>query len=155
MQVGCSSTRRSCGAKQQGSDLVCFFHRLDKTAQQRSRIAHRELLKEKVMRLPYTRVQVKHLSILQNQINYNFDNVCTGSLPNLVVVGLLDDADLAGGYQRNPFNFQNFGVNRMELRRNGTPVPRSSYTLNFANGQYIKDYETMQKQLGFGKPINV
>ena len=39
----------------------------------------------------------------------------------------------------------------MELRRNGTPVPRLSYTPNFANGQYIKDYETMQRQLGFGK----
>jgi len=68
-----------------------------------------------------------------------------------VVVGLLDDADFAGGYQRNPFNFQNFGVNRMELRRNGMPVPRFGYTPNFDNGQYIKDYITMQTQLGFGK----
>ena len=42
-------------------------------------------------------------------------------------------------------------MNPIELRRNGTPVPRSSYTLNFANGQYIKDYVTMQTQLGFGK----
>ena len=86
------------------------------------------------MRLPYTRVQVKHLSIPQNQTSYNFDNVCTSSLPNLVVVGLLDDDDFAGGYQQNPFNFQNFGVNRLKLRRNGTPVPPSSYTPNFANG---------------------
>ena len=39
----------------------------------------------------------------------------------------------------------------MELRRNGTTVPCLSYTSNFANGQYIKDYETMQRQLGFGK----
>ena len=30
-------------------------------------------------------------------------------------------------------------------------MPRSSYTPNFANGRYIKDYETMQKQLDFGK----
>ena len=103
------------------------------------------------MRLPYTRVQVKHLSIPKNQTSYNFDNVFTGSLPDLIVVGLLDDADFAGGYQRNLFNFQNFGVNRLELRRNGTPVPRSSYTSKFANGHYIKDDETMQRQLGFGK----
>jgi len=114
-------------------------------------LAHRALLREKVMRLPYTRVQVKHLSIPANQTHYNFDNIFTGALPDLVVVGLLDDADFAGGYQRNPFNFQNFGVNRMELRRNGMPVPRFGYTPNFDNGQYIKDYITMQTQLGFGK----
>jgi len=103
------------------------------------------------MRLPYTCVQVKHLSIPVNQSNYNFDNIFTGALPDLVVIGLLDDLDFAGGYQRNPFNFQHFGVNRMELRRNGMPVPRFGYTPNYANGQYIKDYMTMQSQLGFGK----
>ena len=65
-----------------------------------------ELIKQKVMRIPYTRVQVKHLSIPQNQTSYNFDNGFTGPLPDLIVVGLLDDADLFGGYQRIPFNFK-------------------------------------------------
>ena len=88
------------------------------------------------MRLPYTRVQVKHLWITQNQTSYNFDNVLTGSLPDLLVIGLLDDADFARGYQHNPFNFKNLGVNRVELRRNEMPVPRYSYTPNFGNGQY-------------------
>ena len=41
-------------------------------------IAHKVLLRQKVMSLPYTRVQVKHLSIPQNQTNNNFDNVITG-----------------------------------------------------------------------------
>ena len=100
-------------------------------------------------------MQVTHLSIFQNQTSYNLDNVFTGLVPDLVVAGLLDDADFAGGYQRNPFNFKKLGVNRLELRRNGTPVPRSSYTLNFSNGQYIKHYETMQRQLGFWKKIHV
>ena len=142
------------GAAQQNYKAVIQFASFivyTKQLTNEAEYAHSELLKQKVMRLPYTRVQVKHLSIPQNQTSYNFDNVFTGSLPDLIVVGLLDDADFAGGNQRNPFNFQNFGVNRLELHRNGTPVPRSSYTPIFANGQYIKDYETMQRQLGFGK----
>ena len=69
-------------------------------------LAHRKLFRQKVMRFPYRCVQFKHLSIPQNLTNYNFDNVFTGSLPDLVVVGLFDDVDFAGGYQRNPFNFQ-------------------------------------------------
>ena len=40
-------------------------------------LAHSKHLNENVMRLPYTRGQVKHLSISENQTNYNFDNVFT------------------------------------------------------------------------------
>ena len=82
-----------------------------------------------------SRVQMKHLSIPANQTSINLDNIFTGALPDIVVVGVVSDADLAGGYQRNPFNYQNFGVNRIELKRNGTPRPTEGYTPNFANGQ--------------------
>ena len=89
-----------------------------------------------------SRIQIKHLSIPANQTSINFDNVFTGALPDLVVVSLVSDADLAGGYQRNPFNFRNFGVNRIELKRYGTSRPSEGYSPNFANGQYIKLYST-------------
>ena len=90
---------------------------------------------------------MKHLSISANQTSINFDNVFTGALPNLVVVGLVSDADLAGGYQRNVFNFRNFGVYRIELKRNGTSRPSKGYTPNFATGQYIMAYSTFLQEL--------
>ena len=90
-----------------------------------------------------------HLSIPANQTTINFDNVITSTLPDLVVVCLVCDADLAGDYQNNPFNFRNFGVNRIELKRNGTSRPSESYTLNFATGQYIKAYSTFLQELEF------
>ena len=40
---------------------------------------------------------MKHLSIPANQTSINFDNVFIGVLPDLVIVGLVSDADLAGG----------------------------------------------------------
>ena len=49
---------------------------------------------------------MKHLSIPANQTSINFDNVFTVALPDLVIVGLVSNANLAGGYQSNPFNFQ-------------------------------------------------
>ena len=64
---------------------------------------------------------MKHLSIPANQKSINFDNVFTGASLDLVIVGLVCDADLEGGYQRKPFMFQNVCVNRIELKRNGTP----------------------------------
>ena len=46
----------------------------------------------------FSRVKMKQLSIPANQTSINFDNVFTGALPDLVVVGLVSDADPAGGY---------------------------------------------------------
>ena len=109
--------------------------------------AHMELLQLQNMRHHLSRVQMKHLTIPGNQTSINFDNIFTGALPDLVIVGLVSDADLAGGYQRNSFNFQNFGVNRIEMKRNGTSVPRGGYTPNFANGQYLKAYSTLLQEL--------
>ena len=90
---------------------------------------------------------MKHLSISANQTSINFDNIFPGVLPDLVVVGLVSDGDFPGGYQRNPFNYQNFGVSRIELRSNGTPRPTEGYTQNFANVQYIKAYSTFVQVL--------
>ena len=67
-----------------------------------------------------SRVNMKQLSIPASQILTNFENVCTGALSDLVIVGLLSDAVLAGGYQNNPFIFQNFGLNRINLKCNDT-----------------------------------
>ena len=77
---------------------------------------------------------MKHLSIPANLTSINLDNVFTGALTDLVVVGLVSDADLAGFYQRNPFNFRNFGVNRIELKPNGTSRQSEGYTPKFATG---------------------
>ena len=67
------------------------------------------------MRLHLSRVQIKHLTIPANQTLINFDNVLTGALPDLVIVGLVSENNLAGLYQKNLFNLQNFGVNRIEM----------------------------------------
>ena len=60
-----------------------------------------DILVKKNMRHPVSRVQMKHLSIHAYKTSINFDNVFTGALPNLVIVVLVSDTDLASGYQRN------------------------------------------------------
>lgn len=113
-------------------------------------LAHTAILEQgKSAMIPHQRVQIKHLSIPQNTTSYNFENVFTDNLPDLVVVGLVADADFSGHYNKNPFNFQDFGVTRMELKRNGMSVPRQGYTPNFADKRFNKDYLTFQEQLGY------
>ena len=92
-----------------------------------------ERLKLQNMRHQFSRIQMKHLTILSNQTSINFDNVVTRALSDLVIVSLVSDADLAGGYHRKLFNLKFFGVNRIEIKRNGTSVPRKGYIPKFAN----------------------
>ena len=146
----CKSAAFGAGAAQQyykmaiqQVDLIIHTKQLTSTSQK----GYMELLRVHNMRTHYSRDQVKHLSIPANQTSISFENVFTGALPDMVIVGLVSDADHAGEYQRNPFNFKNFGVNRIDLTRNGMPVPRNGYTPNFTIGQYKTDYMTFLEQL--------
>ena len=103
------------------------------------------------MLLPIQRSNLKHLSIPQNQTSVAFENVFTDRLPDIAVVGLVADEDFAGSYTKNPFNFQHFGLSRIDLKRNGVPCPRFGYTPDFGDKKlYMEAYTTFQRQLGFG-----
>ena len=80
-------------------------------------LAHRALVREKNMRLPYTRVMMKHVAIPSGSSTICLDNIFTGGLPDLVVMGFVSDTAFAGSYTDNPFNFQNFKVKRMDMYR--------------------------------------
>ena len=146
----CKSATPGAGAAEQNYkmaiqrvDLIIHTKQLTSTAQK----AHKKLLQVHNIRTHYSRVQVKHLTIVANQTSISFDNGLTGALPDLVIVGLVSDADHAGGYQRNPFNCQNFGVNRIDLKRNGMRVSSNGYISNLTNGQYKNNYIPSLEQL--------
>ena len=113
------------------------------------KVAHRERVLNQNMLLPYNKVQLKHMKIAQHTSKQLFDNVFTGSLPDLVIVVLVSEADFTGGYQRNPFNFQTFNLCDIRMKRNSQEVPRSGYTPNFANLIYMQEIITFQEQLWF------
>ena len=91
---------------------------------------------------------MKTLAISANLTSFSLDNLFTGALPDRVIIGLVDDRDIGGSYGRNPFNFQRFNVTNMQLKRNGTLVPREGYKQTFGDSKYIRSYMTFQSQLG-------
>ena len=83
------------------------------------------------MRLPHTRVLMKHVAIPANSSNMRLDHIFTGVLPHLVVMKFVTDTAFAGSYTVNQYNFKNFKIKRMDLFRNGTRVPKFGYLPNF------------------------
>ena len=112
-------------------------------------LAHRALIREKNMRLSHTRVMMKHVAIPSGSSTICLDNIFTGGLPDLVVMGFVSDTAFAGSYTDNPFNFQNFKVKRMDMYANGNKVSQMGYKPDFAKGLYNEAYMTFQEQLGF------
>ena len=56
---------------------------------------------------------------------------------------------MTGGYQRSPFNFENFGVNFLSFQANGEQIPRLAYQPNFQNNDYIRTYFEVLAAVGF------
>ena len=112
-------------------------------------LAQEKMLQSNNYSIPYTRIVTKTLTIPTGTSQVEFDNVYQGKLPDLIVLGLISDANMTGGYQRAPFNFENFGVNYMCMQANGEQVPRLAYQQNFANIDYISSYYGVLEALGF------
>ncbi len=90
--------------------------------------------------IPMKRVTMKTLTVPRGQTTILHDNIYLGQIPERIVLGLLSDAAMSGGYHTNPFNFQHFNLNYLALYVNGEMVPSRPYQPNFANNHYIRDY---------------
>ena len=73
----------------------------------------------------------------------------TGLLPDRIIAVFIKDKALAGDYAENPFYFTHWNVKRIEMKRNGIPIPRLGYHPDFEKDDYMQDYLTFQEQLGF------
>ena len=87
-------------------------------------LAHQTIVGNINMRLPYTCVLMKHVAIPANSSTMCLDNIFTGVLLYLVVMGLVTDTAFVGSYTENPYNFKNCKIKRMDLFPNGTRVPQ-------------------------------
>ena len=97
----CKSATPGQGAQQENYRLVIQSVNLIICTQKLTSTAHGALMDFFIlqnMRIHLSRVQMKHFSIPANQTSINFDNVFTGALPDLVIVGRVSDAELAGCY---------------------------------------------------------
>ena len=107
---------------------------------------------------PITRVTMKHLSIPIGSTNVLQDNLFLGKIPKRVVLGIVTDASMGGGYQQNPFNFAPNGLNYLVLNVNGDMVPNKPLTPDYANHKYLSVYnmlfEGMRNQYS-NTPVNI
>jgi hypothetical protein len=69
-------------------------------------MAHAEKKKTTNAKYPFTRTEVRLISIAAGSLSFNYNNLFNGLRLIRVVIGFVDSEAAAGSYALNPFNFQ-------------------------------------------------
>lgn len=93
--------------------------------------AHAEKLKTTNAKYPFTRTEVRLISIPAGSLSFNYNNLFNGLRPTRVVIGFVDAEAAAGSYELNPFNFQHFNLSQIALKLNQVPVSGNIMQLNY------------------------
>ena len=95
-------------------------------------LAHRAMLSRCDFRIPFTRVEVRKFQIATGTAEHSINNLFNKKLPKRIVVGLVTQARVVGGYNLNPFKFHNFGLTKVDLKVGGNSVPREVLSMDYA-----------------------
>ena len=112
------------------------------------------MLKQTPALYPIRRVECKILTIPANLPNVRQDNIFSGIIPNSFVVGLVHVDATTGEYDKNPYNFQHFGVTSVSLTANGQEIPFKLLTLKYPEDDNGKIDPAKDTELDFDEAYN-
>ena len=116
-----------------------------KQMSEKMEITHQEILTEQNFVYPHNKVQMKHYAIPGGSSTMRIDNVFQGAIPDLVVCAFVADDAFAGSYTKNPFNFQNVKLKRVDMIANATHHPTYGYKPDFTKKFINPSYYTFIK----------
>lgn len=108
-----------------------------------------KLLKDEVI-LPFSRSVIKKETIPQNVTNY-YLKLFNGEQPRQLLITMLHQTRVNGSKNLNPFVFEHFNLNYLNLRINGLSVPSKPYQPNFANGIVARELRALYDNTGINK----
>ena len=112
------------------------------------------MLKQTPALYPIRRVECKILTIPANLPNVRQDNIFSGIIPNSFVFGLVHVDATTGEYDKNPYNFQHFGVTSVSLTANGQEIPFKLLTLKYPKDAGGKIDPANDTELDFDEAYN-
>lgn len=108
-------------------------------------IAHARALAKTTAKYPLTRVEVKSFVLHNGIMGETIDNAILGQLPKRIIIGFIENTSFNGGKQKNPFNFQNFGINFLCLNVDGRQLPSKALQPKFGDDVCldVESYNTL------------
>ena len=112
------------------------------------------MLKQTPALYPIRRVECKILTVPSGLPNTRQDNIFSGVIPKMFVVGLVHVNATNGSYGKNPYNFAHFGVETLSLTANGEEVPFKQLTLTYPAKENGEIDPATDKELDFDEAYN-
>jgi hypothetical protein len=111
-------------------------------------LAHKEMLQKGNMRFPLNRVTVSRYGIASGFTSVSIPMNFPAKLPKRVFIGLVSNVASTGQRDKNPFNFQNFGLKDLSLTVNGVQLPMSGLQMDYTKKHYTRAYINTLQALG-------
>ena len=77
-----------------------------------------------------------------------------GKLPTAIVVGMVSGSAMNGALNRDPWNFQNFGLTSITLSSDNDPTMTKTFDVDFKSNTYLLGYQSLFKAVGRRKNGN-
>ena len=112
------------------------------------------LIKENAL-YPFDRVRCHQQTF--RSASFDFEQLLSGAIPTHLLIGFVSSAAAQGTANVNPFNFQNFGLTKLQVNAAGHNFPQKEYAPRFndnglTGAQVSREYQTlmMLAHKGFG-----
>ena len=86
-------------------------------------VSHNERLKKSPAIYPYWKSDIKTFGIASGSYTFSTDDIFHGYVPDKLIVAFVLSEAYSGDYSKNPFDFQHFNLNFLELSVDGRSVP--------------------------------
>lgn len=100
------------------------------------------------MKIPIRRAEVKTFTIPNGQRSKIEDHLFQGQLPKRLIIGMVTNADMNGDIGTNPFHFQHFNVNHLEVSIDGKSIHNKPFQPNFTTGECLRSYMSLYQATG-------
>lgn len=104
---------------------------------------------------PIRRTEIRFFSKGAGNSDLSEANVISGVLPSRIIFGLVETDAFNGHYQKNPFNFKDFGLSEITVKKNGSSVPFQPMSVDFTNNkESLMSYMGLMRSLGLWNKTN-
>ena len=118
--------------------------------------AHQAILSKNNLALyPYLKSDIKKFTVSKGAYDFTQDDVFQNLIPTRLIICMVENEALSGSYKKNPFNFQHFNVNFVEVSVDGESVPsralQTKFRPSYADSNYISAYLSMSRSTLLGQ----
>lgn len=112
-------------------------------------LGHARAIEIQSAKYPIRRVVVKSFTVPRGILDVNQEKLISGQIPQRIIIGLVDNEAFIGAYNRNPFNFQNFGLNEIAVYIDGQMNNQiKPLKPDFQHNQYTESYLSIFSAVG-------